>query len=155
MSDLQGAIAAGRKLGKQALYFGCWERPGHYLHAPGGRTVRKERDCPDLYWSDGLMDCGLLTNGKHPDVCDGRVFWICGGLSFWYAFFWWDNSVDRRGACNSGLYVRGFGCPEPQAAFDYACSQFPKVVARQAHGLVLQSPTIAHERARDEEIRAA
>lgn len=140
MSRLQAAVDAGQALGKQALYFGCWNGAGHYLHSPGGHTVRKERDFPDLYWSAGLMDTGLLDNGKHPDVYDGKVFWTCGGVAFWYAFYWWDNSVDRRGNSNSGFYVRGFGWPEAQAAFDYACTQFPRVVSRQAHPLILQNP---------------
>lgn len=84
------------------------------------------------------MDGGLLKNGKRRDVYDGKVFWTCGGLEFWYAFFWWDNSVDRRGASNSGFYVRGFGWPEATAAFEYACEQFPQVVGRQRQPLVLQ-----------------
>jgi len=140
MSDrLQQAIERGKELGLAALYFGVWDRPGHYLHAPGGWTVR-ERENPDLPWTTALMDGGLLENGKREDVCDGRVFWTCGGLAFWYAFFWWDRSGDKRGNSNSGFYVRGFGWPEPQKAFDYACSQFPHIVARQRHPLMLQEP---------------
>ena len=134
---LQDAIANGKELGKQALYFGCWDEPGHYLHTPNGRRW-VEREFPDLPWGVGLMDGGLLKNGKRADRPDGRVFWTCGGLAFWYAFFWWDRSVDTRGACNSGFYVRGFGWPQATEAFAYACEQFPKVVARQKFPLVLQ-----------------
>lgn len=138
MGDLQAAIAHGRDLGKLALYFGCWERAGHYLHLPGGHTLwDKPKDLP---WRDEHLDGGLLKNGKRPDVYDGKVVWTCGGKALWYAFFWWDNSVDRRGASNSGFYVRGFGWPEPQEAFDYACAAFPTVVARQKRPLVLQNP---------------
>lgn len=136
MSSLQAAVAAGQALGKLALYFGCWERTGHYLHSPGGGHIWEPR-AAGLPWSLGLMDGGLL---KRPDVYDGRVYWTAGGLSFWYAFFWWDRSVDSRSASNSGFYVRGFGWPEPQAAFDYAAAEFPKVVARQARPLILQEP---------------
>lgn len=140
-SRLEAAVAAGHALGKVALYFGCWDVPGHYLHLPNGRSVyRPAPEMVGLPWSDGLMDGGLLANGKRPDVCDGKVFWTCGGSAFWYAFYWWDRSGDRRGASNSGFYVRGFGWPEAQAAFDYACAAFPKIVARQRHPLVLQSP---------------
>lgn len=143
---MDAAIEAGKVLGKQALYFGRWDRPGHYLHRPGGHTVRKERDFPDLYWSDALMDTGLLDNGRHPDVHDGKVFWTCGGAkAFWYAFFWWDRSGDQRGNSNSGFYVRGFGWPEPQEAFDYACAKFPRVVLRQKHPLVLQDVPAARD----------
>lgn len=141
MSRLQDAIETGQALGKLALYFGCWQRPGHYLHRRGGRTIwDAKRDLPGFPWSDGLMDSGLLKNGKRRDIYDGKVFWTCGGSAFWYAFFWWDNSVDERGASNSGFYVRGFGWPEAQSAFDYACAEFPEVVSRQMHPLILQNP---------------
>ncbi|TGQ69532.1 hypothetical protein EN829_014955 [Mesorhizobium sp. M00.F.Ca.ET.186.01.1.1] len=141
MANLQSAIKAGQALGKLALYFGCLES-GHFLHRPGGRTIyRPELDLPDLPWSDALMDTGLLKNGNRPDVCDGKVFWTCGGAgAFWYAFYWWDRSGDGRGNSNSGFYVRGFGWPEAQAAFDYACAEFQEVVSRQRHALLLQNP---------------
>lgn len=141
MSDLAQAVRRGQDAGKLALYFGCWDQPGHYLHSPGGATVRhKERERLEVPWDDALMDTGLLKNGKRADSPDGRVWWTAGGLTFWYAFFWWDRSVDTRGACNSGFYVRGFGWPEIQDAFDYACEIYPQVVARQKYPLVLQEP---------------
>lgn len=139
MTSLQTAIEQGQALGKAAVYFGAWGIPGHYLHQPNGRALYDRRKLfPDLYWTDSLMDGGLLKNGKHLDIYDGKVFWTCGGLTFWYAFFWWDRSCDTRGASNSGFYVRGFGWPEAQAAFEYACQQFPAIVARQKHPLTLQ-----------------
>lgn len=141
MTDLATAVARSQDRGKLALYFGCWDRPGHYLHGPGSRSIyRQEIGELELPWTEGLMDGGLLKNGKRADAPDGRVWWTAGGLTFWYAFFWWDRSVDKRGACNSGLYVRGFGWPEIQGAFDYACGVYPQVVARQKHPLVLQHP---------------
>ena len=125
--------------GKEALYFGCWDRAGHYLHDIHGRHIRRVEEY-NLPWPDYVMDTQLLKNGKVPDIPDGRVFWTCGGAkSFWYAFYWWDRSVDTRGACNSGFYVRGFAHDEPQAAFDYACSQFEFVVKRQKYPLILQN----------------
>lgn len=139
MTPLEIAIDEGKKMGKVALYFGCWNRAGHFLHDVHGRTIDEGYD--DLPWGDGLMDTGLLKNGKVPDSPDGRVFWTCGfgAKAFWYAFYWWDRSIDTRGACNSGIYVRGFGWPEAQAAFEYGCAQFPHVVERQKYPLVLQN----------------
>ncbi len=143
MSRLETAIQNGQTLGKLALYWGCWDRPGHYLHRTDGTKIwRMQQDMSDFPWSTALLDCGLLRNGCRPDLYDGKVFWTCGGLAFWYAFLWWDNSVDHRGASNSGFYVRGFGWPEAQLAFDYTCAQFPKVVARQKHPLILQNPVV-------------
>jgi len=139
-SPLQAAIKAGQAQGKLALYFGALGGPGHYLHHPSGKTLW-QRDVPDHFpWSEGLLDTGLLKNGKRRDVYDGKVYWTCGGLAFWYAFYWWDRSCDSRGNSNSGFYVRGFGWPEIQEAFDYACSVWPRVVSRQHHPLILQSP---------------
>jgi hypothetical protein len=140
MASFQEAVEAGQRAGKLALYFGCFKSMGHFLHYRNGLHVRGDaKERPP--WSDGLMDGGLLSNGKRRDVYDGKVFWTAGGAEvFWYAFCWWDNSVDRRPAANSGFYVRGFGWPEAQAAFDYACAEFPGVVSRQAQPLELQSP---------------
>lgn len=134
---------------KRALYFGCWDRPGHFLHDETGKVLYwPNRDAPTLPWTLGHMDGGLLKNGEHPDVIDGKVWWTCGGRDeFWYAFFWWDRSVDRRGACNSGFYVSGFKpevlSPETarenaSLAFAFACETYPAVVARQRCPLVLQ-----------------
>lgn len=139
MTSLDEAVEAGKAAGKMALYFGCWNSAGHYLHDTSGRHIYGDKRPVGLHWDDGLMDGGLLHNGKMPDVVTGKVYWTCGGKdAFWYAFYWWDRSVDKRGACNSGFYVRGFGYPEPQEAFDYACSQFPHVVERQKFPLALQ-----------------
>ena len=136
---LQIAIDEGRRLGKKALYFGCWDNLGHFLYDIDGHCTYTRELTMDFPWDACFIDTGLLKNRKVPDIPDGRVHWTCGGArAFWYAFVWWDRSVDGRGACNSGFYVRGFGWPESQAAFEYACSQFPHVVARQKYPLVLQ-----------------
>lgn len=133
-------------IAKRALYFGCRgaNEPGHYLQE-GKHTLWSENPC--LWW-DGLMDGGLLKNAKRADVVDGRVWWTCGGRpDFWYAFYWWDRSGDRRPGSNSGFYVGGFApevlTPESartnaKLAFDYACASYPWVVERQRFPLVLQ-----------------
>jgi hypothetical protein len=136
MTTLESAIRSGKALGKKALYFGCWTNAGHFLHETGGGHVYNLPE--DFPWTEDLMDGGLLKNRKVKDFPTGQVYWTCGGKALWYAFCWWDRSVDSRGACNSGFYVRGFGWPEAQAAFDYACSQFSFVVERQKYPLVLQ-----------------
>lgn len=128
-----------------ALYFGCGARAGHHLR---GSDLMMTDAPSGLPWNSGHMDGGLLTNGRIPDKADGRVFWTCGGRpELWFAFYWWDNSVDGRGGSNSGFYVRGF---EPVVvtpssvrfaapdAFKYACGAFPQIVARQKFPLALQ-----------------
>lgn len=121
----------------KALYFGCYNSVGHYLYDTEGNQVW---DFPSSFpWSLELMDSGLLINGKVPDITDGRVYWTCGGRSeVWYAFYWWDRSIDTRGACNSGFYVNGFEVNNPKSAFEFACSQFTSIISRQKYPLVLQ-----------------
>lgn len=138
MTKLEAAIERGKELGKVALYFGCWEDAGHFLHDVRGRTMWGDDLPSGIPWPESIMDTTLLKNRGVPDTPDGRVHWVVGGLALWYAFVWWDRSVDKRGACNSGFYVRGFGYPEEQAAFAYACESFPHVVSRQQYPLVLQ-----------------
>lgn len=123
---------------KMALYFGCRDTAGHYLQSEK-ETLWETSRVPGFPWTLGHLDGGLLRNGQHPDVYDGKVFWTCGGSPLWLAFVWWDNSIDRRGASNSGFYVRGFiDVASRQAALDYAGTIFPKVIARQRQPLVLQ-----------------
>jgi hypothetical protein len=133
---------------KRALYFGCQgaNNPGHYLQE--GPKIIWDVPVECGWWHLGLMDGGLLKNGKHCDIEDGRVWWTCGGREdLWYAFFWWDRSGDKRRASNSSFYVCGFApaslSPETarensRPAFEYACSVYPEVVGRQRHPLVLQ-----------------
>lgn len=119
-----------------ALYFG-YGSGGHFLRGGQRNTIDPQKDVPGFPWSIDLLDTGLLQNRKVPDDPDGRVHWTGGGRSFWFAFFWWDRSGDKRGASNSGFYVQGFRHTESRAAFAYACQQWPDVVARQLHPLVL------------------
>jgi hypothetical protein len=122
---------------KRALYFGCRgpNEPGHYLQE-GERTIWDPP--PELPWHLGHLDGGLLKNGEHRDIEDGKVWWTCGGTPLWLVFMWWDRSGDKRGASNSAFCVQGFDHTQPQAALEYAMSVYPKVIQRQRFPLVLQ-----------------
>lgn len=129
---------------KLVYYFGYVPGHGHGLRAPGQeRRSFRDQELKDVGfpWDQNWIDGSLLKNGKVPDQPDGRVFWTGGGKpNFWFAFYWWDRSGDKRGASNTGLYVRGFEPKREQApeAFKYACEVWPDVVKRQHHPLVLQ-----------------
>src|SRR5882672_3364022 len=117
MTTLENSIQSGKMLGKKALYFGCWRNAGHFLHDTSGHHIYDSERPSDLPWDEPIMDTGFLKNRGVRDLPTGQVYWTCGGSkAFWYAFYWWDRSVDSRGACNSGFYVRGFGWPETRAA---------------------------------------
>ena len=132
---------------KLALYFG-YGNGGHFLRGGPRSTIDPQRDFPGFPWEIGLLDGGLLRNRQVRDDPDGRVHCTCGGSgeNFWFAFFWWDRSGDKRGASNSGFYVSGFPMPNSETvgsvaleAFAFACAQWPDVVARQVHPLKLQA----------------
>ncbi len=120
-----------------AFYFGCLSYAGHFLHRhrPRGGSLTIPDGCP---WTLAHMDGGLLRNGKVADIPTGDVHRTLGGRPvLWHAFYWWDRSGDRRPACNSGFYVKGFALDEAAEAFAYACEQWPNVVTRQPFTLRL------------------
>lgn len=118
---------------KRAYYYG-YVSGGHFLYEPGPLAIYHEEVTP---WDLQLMDTGLLKNGKHADIVDGRVFWTCA-KGPWLAFVWWDRSGDKRPNSNSGFYVQGFEHTERKDAWEFACSQFPAIIKRQSCPLVLQ-----------------
>lgn len=120
---------------KQSLYFGASKHLWHHLH--DHELTLDPSAVPGFPWNESLLDCGLLRNRKVLDKPDGRVHWTCGGTPLWLAFVWWDRSQDHRGASNSGFYVQGFSHLERHEAFVFACKQWPDVVRRQHHPLVL------------------
>ena len=150
LHDLGAGVIAPTE-GRAAFYFGCRHQPGHYLFDANGRKLWN--GIPGCPWDLTLMDGGLLKNGGRRDYADGRVFWTCGGRGgpgrLWFAFYWWDNSVDRRPGSNSGFYVSGYdgdraALEQVEDAFEFALRSFPEVVGRQVFMLVLQKD--AHKR---------
>lgn len=68
----------------EAIYFGC-VRSGHGLHRNDMRSTYPDK-IPGFPWTAGNLDTGLLKNGKHPDIVDGKVFWTLGGRPLWARF---------------------------------------------------------------------
>lgn len=124
---------------RRAFYFG-FGQGGHHLWFPDhSYSFDPQKNIPGFPWTYNLLDTTLLRNGRHPDACDGRVWWTCGGKpTLWLAFYWWDRSGDSRPGSNSGFYVQGFDLSQRQEALEYAGTIFPEVIARQRFPLVLQ-----------------
>ncbi|KKM96316.1 hypothetical protein LCGC14_1179310 [marine sediment metagenome] len=117
------------------FYFGCWNRPGHYLHRPGGAS------CRDYQEEQRLTHFGKGDHRHHLDGTlaprksnrTGKLCWIGqddkddsdhiryrseeypegqflihhldNGFT---AMQWWDrNQGDTRGACNSTILLKG------------------------------------------------
>lgn len=122
----------------RAHYFGFERFSGHFFQTKDGKSSLSgcQVDSDFIESWDALIDGGLLRNGRVPDQPDGRVKCV-PAKGPWIAFVWWDRSGDKRGASNSGFYVHGFEWEDRQAAFEFACAQWPDVVARQLFPLQL------------------
>ena len=113
-----------------SVYFGCWDRPGHYFHScDGGYLYPHEGPLTEFPWGYEV-DGGLCPGG---DRRDNRVPQVEGEALIhhkdgWTALSFWDRSVDARGGCNSNFFFRGI------LSFDEALVKakkvFPFILAR-------------------------
>jgi len=103
-------------------YFGCWDRVGHYLHVPGGATVRESWIPEDFPLNWKTLDGGLLP--KHQDPVS-RYLWRTTG---WTIVTMWDRTVDSRPNSCAAFVVRGeMGMQE---VWNLARQHFPVQVER-------------------------
>lgn len=121
---------------KNAYYFGCIERPGHFLWGENGRHLygneRLTTECP---WGEDEVD-GDLT--PHRQGCKKGPYCGCGMMpegeavihhkDGWTALSFWDRSVDKRGACNSNFFIKG--TYDFTTMLNLVCQRFPSIVAR-------------------------
>lgn len=113
----------------RCFYFGCWNRPGHYLHEPGGMSARDDRIA---YYRPGRHLDGTLAprRGRSGGLCwvdqvpperNEREWEIRYSGEYpqgqflrhvlpngFTAIQWWDRCQgDERGACNSTILLEG------------------------------------------------
>lgn len=115
---------------QKCFYFGCWNQAGHFMFAPGGRSVPWEERRE--YYGDRIHLGGTLAprrmkhsgelcyqgQGKSKEERD-RIFYDgeeCPQGEFllhllntgYTAIQWWDRCQgDRRSACNSTILLEG------------------------------------------------
>ena len=100
-------------------YFGCWDRPGHFLHDTHGQHVNGDKvGFPE--WSlDGRF-------APHDTESEGHAKLL--NLLGWTFLAFWDRSVDSRGACNSLFLLPGM--LDFDKAVETARAAFPRVWKR-------------------------
>jgi hypothetical protein len=107
-----------RQTFREPLYFGCIDRPGHYVWQADGTQARDDRH----RWLE-ILDGLLPPEGPEIEGVARLHHWNGRTL---LAF--WDRSVDQRGACNSVFALPG------KLTFDEAVAAakkaFPKVWQR-------------------------
>lgn len=121
---------------RPALYFGCGEEAGYYLHTPGPRPIRY--GVPLELRELDKFDTAFAPHPEREDLLYVAAYfrldgWRYAGLS------WWDRTVDKRGKCNSIFF-----CPmvlaEPISLLASLKHHFPWVVARLPRPLTLWIP---------------
>lgn len=114
-------------------YFGCWDRPGHFLHEPGRRVMSREVLGPfDVYGNAGLPIDGKFTPGPHPQYGTGGLqdesFVALTYVRGWTVMAMWDRSIDTRGASNAAFISEG-RLTETEM-WELALVSYPTIVAR-------------------------
>lgn len=111
---------------RKAFYYGCWDRPGHFMRAAEGlglRYSKAEREFTEKNPWGYEVDSGLCPDG--PEI-QGRA--LLHHKDDWTVLSFWDRSVDKRGKCNSNFLLEG------TLSFDEALAEakrlFPTVFAR-------------------------
>lgn len=123
-------------MNKILLYFGVWDVPGHYLHHPGGRTVREE--------SSGIPNVNPsllrhLDGTFPPPEKDGLGLYNESIVNPVRIVAWWDRSGDKRPGSNSVLIGYGYGSGEEM--IEDAIKLFPKQMGRQGRPTPYRYPT--------------
>ncbi len=92
-------------------YFGCWDRPGHFLYDHKGKNI-------------GFSVGGLPWRRIDGNLCptDTRKEGIVkiNHKKGWTAAAFWDYSIDHRGGCNSVFFF------EDLLDFDEIIMEFKK-----------------------------
>lgn len=112
----------------EIYFFGCRnEEGGHYLFDPHMRTRWEKIEALPWGWTidGGLAPGGGVRIGRRPEIEGHAALHHKDG---WTALAWWDRSVDKRGACNAGLYANGTFTAEEMLVLGR--EHFPQIMAR-------------------------
>ena len=101
------------------LYFGCHQRPGHYLFSEG---MRRSYDLVRLANFDGALPSQMSTD-PYIATISRLEGWGMTALAFW------DYSVDKRGGSNSVVFAPSLDIA-PTDLLAQAQARFPAVFER-------------------------
>jgi hypothetical protein len=105
------------------FYFGCVDRPGHYLFISDTREVwHKEDALPSSIYPK--CDTGFCRRDINEKEGAANVAYVDG----YTILAFWDRSVDKRGKSNSAFIEKGTFTFEEMIV--KAKQEFPKVWAR-------------------------
>ncbi len=109
----------------KAFYFGCSDRPGHYMNSAERSGITSQETAEFLIanpWGFSV-DGGLCPKGRQ---IEGLA--VLHHKNGWSALSFWDRSVDSRPDSNSTFLVEGTHTFANMRAL--AEQHFPRVIAR-------------------------
>lgn len=91
------------------LYFGCWDRPGHFLFDRNKRTVYDpEQEYGPRVFSDKALDGSFVFLPRPEEPGVGRLTHVLVGDDCTTVLAWWDRTFDTRGNCNAAIQLSGW-----------------------------------------------
>lgn len=137
----------------KALFFGCWNEPGHYLVGPGKQRSGLPNDeawglsCAlDSMFAPKRKNGGPVVWGRSDNARDWDRYnasecpqgqFLRHRYGKWSLLQWWDRCQgDKRGACNSTILLEGEHTTEELLAA--LAEHFPHVLENlKKHGVEL------------------
>lgn len=113
-------------------YFGCHQRPGHYLFTQGMRENWRHGWPRELSRFDGMLPPQMDT-APYIATVSRLEGWGLTALAFW------DYSVDKRGGCNSVVFAPSLTIT-PADLLAEAQVRFPEVFGRLPQPVRLLTP---------------
>jgi len=109
-------------------YYGCWQQAGHFMHEPGGATVRSAG--PFGNWIDGYFPPATSSRHHATDVNPYQDESLAALIHTkgWTVLAMWDRSLDTRYACNATFLIEGEHTTAEMWAL--ARQHYPQIVAR-------------------------
>lgn len=114
------------------IYFGCHRQPGHYTFSEGMRRLVQRYGSRDLSRFDGMLPSQIDT-APYIATVSHLGGWGLTALAFW------DNSVDKRGGCNSIVFAPSLTIT-PEELLAEAQKRFPQVFERLPQPVTLLPP---------------
>lgn len=89
------------------LYFGCWDRPGHYIWTRDKRTVYAH-EVSSLALRAEDLDGSTIFLPRPERPGHGQLTHLFRDGEPITVLAWWDRTFDQRGACNAAIQCDGW-----------------------------------------------
>lgn len=122
---------------ERIFYFGCWDKPGHFLYRPTREMVRDDRCAQLQIPAPAQLDATVLFLPQPERVAFGARTYLpapnCTILA------WWGNPWDSRGAVNNAIILRDHATIDE--IWDLFIEHFSGIAAAISRPEIVSRPT--------------